>query len=45
MKRILLAAACALAFTGPRIGLWLLATLFTAILCAVDLGWKPRRAR
>ncbi len=38
-------AACALAFTGPRIGLWLLATLFTAILCAVDLGWKPRRVR
>lgn len=41
----LMMAACALAFTGPRIGLWLLATLFTAILCAVDLGWKPRRAR
>lgn len=38
----LMMAAYALAFAGPRLGLWLLATLFTAILCAVDLGWKPR---
>jgi hypothetical protein len=30
---------------GPSIGVWLLATLFTALLCAVDLGWKPRRLR
>ena len=41
----LLVAAYALAFAGPRIGLWLLAGVFTAVLCAVDLGWKPRRAR
>ena len=38
----LLMAGYALGYAGPRIGLWVLATLFTAILCAVDLGWKPR---
>jgi len=27
---------------GPNIGVWLLATVFTALLCTVDLGWKPR---
>lgn len=32
-------------FAGPNVGVWLLATVFTAILCAVDLGWKPRGFR
>ena len=29
-------------FAGPGMGVWLLAIAFTAILCAADLGWKPR---
>lgn len=29
-------------FAGPTAGVWLLACVFTAILCAVDLGLKPR---
>lgn len=41
----LLMAGHALGYAGPRIGLWVLATLFTAILCAVDIGWKPRWLR
>lgn len=41
----LMMAGYALGYAGPRIGLWVLATLFTAILCAVDLGWKPRWLR
>jgi hypothetical protein len=41
----LLLAGYALGFGGPSAGLWVLATLFTAWLCAIDLEWTPRWAR
>lgn len=41
----LLLAGYALGFGGPSVGVWVLATLFTAWLCATDLEWTPRRLR
>lgn len=41
----LLLAGYALGFGGPSVGVWALATLFTAWLCAIDLEWTPRRLR
>ncbi|RYD14123.1 MAG: hypothetical protein EOP90_15045 [Lysobacteraceae bacterium] len=41
----LMLAGYALAFGRASVGLWVLATLFTAWLCAIDLEWKPRWQR